>query len=78
MPVVTDRGVDVVPSGRQAGYGKDRQSFRLDPDKWEAFGVAVAELGYKDRSAYLRDVIDWVLHKPGVKTPKRPPATPDA
>lgn len=40
---------------------------------WERFGAAVEKLGV-DRSAYLREVMRWVVREPGAKQPKRPPA----
>lgn len=48
-----------------------RQTFRADPDDWEAFG-AVA--GHRQRGGLLRAFIRWYLRRPGAKLPKRPPA----
>jgi hypothetical protein len=44
---------------------------RVPPDLWDNFGEALAQLQV-DRSAYLRDVMRWVIHEPGAKAPKRP------
>lgn len=48
---------------------------RIDLDLWDRFGHATEQMG-TDRSAYLREVIRWVLREPGAKMPKRPPESP--
>ena len=59
------------------GQREDRVSIRINPDDWERFDAAAKSLGFRSRNAYLSAVIDWVLHKPTARTPKRPPK-PDA
>lgn len=44
---------------------------RVPLDLWEAFGKAVKKMD-TDRSAYLRDVMRWVVREPKSKMPKRP------
>ena len=51
---------------------------RVPLDLWEAFGEAVKKIGVKDRSAYLREVMRWVIYDvEGAKptAPKRPAET---
>jgi hypothetical protein len=49
--------------------GTARQAFRYDPAKWERFKT-VAE---PDASAVLRAFVDWYLHEPRSRAPRRPP-----
>lgn len=47
---------------------------RVPIDLWDAFGRATKKLGV-DRSAYLREVMRWVIHdtgEPKIKAPRRP------
>lgn len=46
---------------------------RIDRDVWTEFGEAA---GPKNRSAVLREFIDWYLRRPGAKLPKRPEDQP--
>lgn len=41
---------------------------RIDLELWDEFG-AVAE---PDRSAVLREFMEWYVRRPGVKLPRRP------
>ncbi len=52
---------------------------RVPLDLWDAFGEALAKLGTQDRSAYLREVMRWVIHdQPTDKLGKpRAPRRPD-
>lgn len=47
------------------------QNFRCNPDAWLLFDDSVRAMK-TNRSAYLRDVIDWVNHVPGATRPERP------
>jgi hypothetical protein len=52
----------------KSGRGTARQTFRYDEDGWKDF-LVIAE---PDRSAVLRQFIDWYRGIPGAKMPKRP------
>lgn len=54
---------------------EDRISLRHDHDDWAAFDAIAKALGFRSRNAYLSNVIDWALHKPNAKAPKRLPPT---
>jgi hypothetical protein len=43
----------------------------ISDEKWAAFDEA-AKARSTDRSAVLRDVIDWYLSRPGAELPRRP------
>jgi hypothetical protein len=47
---------------------------RVDDETWEQFDTAAQLLG-SERATLLREYIDWVLRRPGAKTPRQPPAT---
>jgi hypothetical protein len=67
-------------SPRGQGANTPTRPIRVDLDLWEAFGEAIKQVGFKDRSAYLREVMRWVIHdegSPRPSAPKRPrEATP--
>ena len=46
------------------------RQFRVG-DEWFDFEAAAQAMGM-ERAAVLREFIDWYLHKPGAKMPKRP------
>lgn len=46
------------------------RAVRLD-DVWDDLKVAVPVLGAADRSAYIRQCVEWGLRRPGVRQPKR-------
>lgn len=49
--------------------GTPKQTIRVEPDLWDAFGQAVG-----DRAAALRTYMEWVLRRPGAVLPRRPAA----
>lgn len=44
---------------------------RLEPKLWDDFGSALPDLGTPDRSAYVRQCIEYALRRPGAKRPAR-------
>lgn len=52
--------------------GRPTFQVRMDREQWMKFG----EVAQPDRSAVLRDFIDWYLREPGAKMPKRPDQPP--
>jgi hypothetical protein len=68
--------------GRQRGQGKTpHRQVRVEDDLWARFETARREAGATDRSAVLREFIQWYVHdrddagKPA-RMPKRPPEAP--
>lgn len=51
--------------------GTDRKSFRLDDEPWEKFGRNAEAIG-RDRTALLRELINWFNREPGAELPERP------
>ena len=61
------------PVHNSAKRGKTPQkSFRLDDDAWGRLGAGAAAIG-RDRTAVLKDLIDWFNCEPGAQLPERPP-----
>jgi hypothetical protein len=48
--------------------GTKLQNLRVEPELWAKFG----EKAEPDRSAVLREFIEWFTRTPGAKMPKRP------
>jgi hypothetical protein len=46
-------------------------AIRVGRERWAKLGERV---GDRNRSAVIRELIDWYLREPGTKTPVRPPA----
>jgi len=44
---------------------------RFEPKLWEDFGSALPALEVSDRSAYVRQCIEYALRRPGAKRPAR-------
>jgi len=68
----------MTPKGtRMPTEGTKRQSFRLDQGLWDEFGAATQRAEPPaDRTAVLRNFIEWYVGKRGAKRPTRPPAPP--
>ncbi len=75
---MTEAEADVGERGETPERREDRVTLRFDPPDWRAFDAAAKSMGYRSRNAYLAHFIDWALHKPGVKAPRRPAAHDDA
>lgn len=54
----------------RSGKGTARQTFRYDADKWEKLGEATEAAG-TDRTALIRDYLDWVMGDPDAPEPAR-------
>lgn len=52
------------------GKGTARQTFRYDPAKWERVGEMAAAAG-TDRTALIRDFLDWMLSEPNAPEPAK-------
>ncbi|MBK6014272.1 hypothetical protein [Streptomyces sp. MBT53] len=50
------------------------RSVRIGDDEWA--DLATAAPG-GDRSAVIKELVDWYLRRPGAKLPKRPPVAGD-
>lgn len=54
----------------RSGRGTARQTFRYDDDKWKAVGDAATAAG-TDRTAMIRDFLDWSMGLPTAPAPQR-------
>lgn len=63
------------PASEKNDNNTPTRPVRVPADLWRDFGYACEDMK-TDRSAYLRDVMRWAIHEPGVKMPKRPAAAP--
>lgn len=64
--VATPRYAATMPNAR----GTQPRQMRIDDETWADFGEAAKLLG-TDRASLVREFIQWVLRRPGVKTPPR-------
>lgn len=48
-----------------------QRAVRIDDETWEQLGDAATSAG-TDRSAILRQLLQWWLRRPGAKMPARP------
>lgn len=48
-----------------------QRALRIPDDEWNDLGHA-AEAAGTDRTAILRDLLQWYLRRPGAKLPARP------
>jgi hypothetical protein len=64
-------GTDQAPSLiTVAGKGTAKRTIRVDPELWSEFAAAAEQAG-SDRSALIRDFIEWVLRKPDATPPRQ-------
>ena len=51
--------------------GRTNRSFRVDDADWQDLEDAAAEMG-TERGELLRQLIAWLLRRPGAELPERP------